>query len=82
MMKKQEMIATINEALADEFEVEASGITPDANIKETLHLDSLSLVDMVALVESIFQVKIKGADVGRILTFGSLYDFIYEQMDA
>jgi len=82
MMEKQAMIATINDALADEFEIEVSDIMPDANIKDTLHLDSLSLVDMVALIESIFQVKIKGADIGRILTFGSLYDFIYEQMDA
>ena len=81
-MEKQVLIATINDALAAEFEVEVSDITPDANIKETLHLDSLSLVDMVALIESIFQVKIKGADIGRILTFGALYDFIYEQMNV
>jgi len=82
MIEKQVMIATINEALADEFEIEVSDITPDANMKETLHLDSLSLVDMVALIESIFQVKIKGTDIGRILTFGTLYDFIYEQMNV
>ena len=81
-MEKQALIATLNEALATEFEVEVSDITSDANIKETLHLDSLGLVDMVALIESIFQVKIKGVDVGQILTFGTLYDFIYEQMDA
>ena len=50
------MIAKINETLAEEFEVEVSDITPEANIKETLELDSLSLVDMVALVESEFGV--------------------------
>ena len=43
-MEKNELIAKINETLADEFEVEVSDITPDANIKETLQLDSLSLV--------------------------------------
>jgi acyl carrier protein len=81
-MEKQELIATINEALAAEFEVEISDITPDATIKDILHLDSLSLVDLVALIESIYKVKIKGADVGKILTFESLYDFIYEQINA
>lgn len=81
-MEKQELIAAINVALADEFEVEVSDMTLDANIKETLHLDSLSLVDMAALIESVFQVKIKSSDVGRILTFGNLYDHIYEQMHA
>jgi acyl carrier protein len=81
-MEKQELIATINEALAEEFEVEISDITPDANIKETLQLDSLSLVDMVALIESVFKVKIKGTDIGKILTFDALYDFISQQIHA
>ena len=81
-MEKQELITTINEALADEFEVEVSDITLEANIKETLHLDSLALVDMVALIESIYKVKIKGTDVNRIQTFENLYDIIYEKLNA
>ena len=81
-MEKQELITTINEALADEFEVEVSDIAPEANIKETLHLDSLALVDMVALIESIYKVKIKGTDVNRIQTFENLYDIIYEKLNA
>ena len=73
------MIAKINETLAEEFEVEVSDITPDANIKETLQLDSLSLVDMVALVESEFGVKIQGAEMLKIQTFQTLYDYIAER---
>ena len=79
-MEKQELIAKINEVLADEFEVEVSNITPDANIKKTLQLDSLSLVDMVALIEDTFGVSIKGAEVANIQTFGALYDFVYDRM--
>jgi acyl carrier protein len=79
-MEKQELIAKINEALADEFEVEAGVITPEANIKKTLQLDSLSLVDMVALIEEAFGVSIKGAEVSGIQTFGALYDFVYNRM--
>jgi Acyl carrier protein len=79
-MEKQELIAKINEVLADEFEVEVSNITPDANIKKTLQLDSLSLVDMVALIEETFGVSIKGAEVANIQTFGMLYDFVYDRM--
>ena len=82
MIERQELITTINEALAGEFEVEVSNIALDANIKETLHLDSLALVDMVALIESIYKVKIKGTDVNRIQTFENLYDIIYEQINA
>ena len=78
-MEKNELIAKINETLAEEFEVEVSDITPEANIKETLELDSLSLVDMVALVESEFGVKIQGAEMLKVQTFQALYDYIAER---
>lgn len=79
-MEKQELIGKINSALADEFEIEESVITPDAPIKETLELDSLSLVDLVALIESNFGIKIEGTQVSSIKTFESLYDFVYERL--
>ena len=79
-MEKQELIAKINQVLAYEFEVEQSVITPDADIKSTLNLDSLSLVDMVALIEEEFGVKIKGTDLASVTTFGLLYDFVFERM--
>lgn len=78
-MDKEELIQQVNEVLAEEFEVELSTITPDANIKETLQLDSLSLVDMVALIESNFSVKIQNSEVGTIKTFSDLYNFIAER---
>jgi len=81
-MDKKEMIATINDALAQEFEVEVSDFSTKANIKDTLHLDSLALVDMVALIESIYKVKITGKDINRIKTFGDLYDVIFEQLNT
>ena len=79
-MEKQELIEKINSALADEFEVEESVITPEAPIKETLELDSLSLVDLVALIESHFGIKIAGSEVSNIKTFASLYDFVFDRM--
>ncbi len=79
-MERQELIGKINSALADEFEVEESVITPDAPIKETLELDSLSLVDLVALIESNFGIKIEGTQVSSIKTFEVLYDFVYERL--
>lgn len=80
-MEKQELIEKINAVLIEEFEVEAGVITPDADIKETLELDSLSLVDMVALIESEFNVKIKGSEIAQLKTFGLLYDYIYDNIE-
>lgn len=77
-MEKNELIEKINEVLAEEFEIEVADITPDANIKETLQLDSLSLVDMVALIESEFGVKIKSTELVNIQTFEALYNFVNE----
>ncbi|MDR0814365.1 MAG: phosphopantetheine-binding protein [Bacteroidales bacterium] len=79
-MNKQEIVEKINNALAEEFEIEVSKITPDGDIKETLDLDSLSLVDMVALVENVSGVEIKGTDVVSIKTFENLYKFIEERL--
>jgi len=81
-MEKLKLIEKANEVLAEEFEIEVAEITPDSNIKETLQLDSLSLVDMVALIEQTFGVKIKSQEVAGIQTFESLYDFIHERISA
>ena len=75
-MELDELIKKVNTVLAEEFEAEVSDLTPDANIKEALQLDSLSIVDMVALIESEFGVKIPGNEVGTIKTFGDLYNYL------
>ncbi|MBO4536533.1 MAG: acyl carrier protein [Bacteroidales bacterium] len=79
-MTKEEFIAKLNASLAEEFEVEESVLVPEAPIKETLELDSLSFVDLIALVESVSGVKVAGTEVAKIATFGELYDYVYERM--
>ena len=46
-MTREEIIEQVNSMLAEEFEVEESEFTPDANLKETLQLDSINLVDLI-----------------------------------
>ena len=79
-MEKQELIDKLRPAIAEEFELEEEKLALDAPIKETLDLDSLSLVDLIALVEAQTGVKLKGVEVSHILTFEALYDFIYERL--
>ena len=75
-MTEQEIIARINEVLADEFEVDIDIITPDAPLMETLELDSLDLVDVVVLIDSNFGVTLKGPDFVGIKTFDDFYNLI------
>ncbi len=81
-MNREELIAKTNEVLAEEFEVAIEDITPDADIKSTLELDSLSLVDMVALIEETFNVEIKGQDISKIKNFDALYFFILSKING
>lgn len=71
-MNKEEL----NLAIAEEFEVEVSDITPDAPIKETLDLDSLSLLDLISVVERETGIKLSGAEAVKLHTFQALYDYL------
>ncbi|MBR5716334.1 MAG: acyl carrier protein [Bacteroidales bacterium] len=75
-MTREEIIDQVKEVLAEEFEVEQDVMTDDAIIKDTLELDSLSLVDLVAVIEHTFKVKIPAADLPTVKTFAQLYDYI------
>ncbi len=81
-MTRETIIEKVNEVLAEEFEVEASTFAPDASIKETLMLDSLSLVDLVAVMQYTFKVKIPATDLPTIKTFSDLYDYIEAHLPA
>jgi acyl carrier protein len=73
---KQVIIEKINHFLVDEFEVEAEKITPDANLRETLELDSLDYIDLVVVIESNFGFKVKPEDFATISTFQNFYDYV------
>ncbi|WP_177894656.1 acyl carrier protein [uncultured Phocaeicola sp.] len=75
-MTRNEIIEKVNALLAEEFEVDAEAFTPNANVKDTLSLDSLSLVDLVALIQQNYKVKIPVTDLRTIVTFNDLYDYI------
>lgn len=81
-MDKTVIIEKINDFLIDEFEVDADTITPDANLKDTLGLDSLDYVDLVVTVESNFGVKLGEADFVGISTFQHFYDLIENKLKA
>ena len=75
-MTREEIVEKVAETLSEEFEVDQEVITPDAVIYDTLELDSLSLVDLVAVVQYTFKVKIPVADLPSVKTFNDLYDYI------
>ena len=81
-MTRQEIMEQVNTLLSDEFEVEQSEFTPDANLKETLQLDSINLVDLIALVQMTYKITIPVEDLKKIQTFNDLYDYIESHLPA
>ena len=80
-MIREEIIEQVNSLLAEEFEVEESEFAPDASLKETLQLDSINLVDLIALVQVTYKITIPVNELKQIQTFNNLYDYI-EQHQA
>ncbi|GGX25129.1 phosphopantetheine-binding protein [Aquimarina muelleri] len=81
-MDKKVIIEKINDFLIDEFEVEEDDISSEANLKETLELDSLDFVDLVVAVESNFGVKLIGEDFINVITLQNFYDLIENKIKS
>ena len=75
-MNKEVIVEKINYFLVDEFEVETEDIEPNANLKETLELDSLDFVDLVVAIEANFSVKLTGEDFLNVIMLQDFYDLI------
>ena len=80
-MDKESIVERINGFLSEEFEVEVERITPEANLRETLGLDSLDYIDLVVVIESNFGFKVKPEDFISIVTFQNFYDYVISRVD-
>ncbi|MBS1742028.1 MAG: acyl carrier protein [Bacteroidetes bacterium] len=81
-MSNEEIIEKINNFLVEEFETDPSKITPDANLKETLELDSLDYIDLVVVIESNFAFKVKPEDFVGINTFQDFYNYVIDRVNT
>jgi acyl carrier protein len=79
-MTRNDIIKQVNSLLAEEFETEESLFEPNALMKEVLELDSINLVDLVALVKFTYKIVIPAADLPKLQTFNDLYDYIEQHM--
>ena len=80
-MNTQATIEKINGFLTEEFEVGVEKITPDANLRETLELDSLDYIDLVVVIESNFGFKVRPEDFTSIVTFQDFYTYVISRVD-
>lgn len=81
-MTKEEIISKVNEFLVSEFEVDPTLIKPEANLRETLDLDSLDYVDLVVVIESNLGFKVVGEDFINIHTFEDFYNYCQTKVNS
>ena len=82
MKKNEDIIDRINGFLVEEFEVDPARITPEANVKEVLELDSLDYIDLVVVIENNFSFKVKPEDFTGIIIFQDFYDYIISRVNS
>ena len=70
--KKDEILEKISAVLADEFEIDAAKLTPDARLVEDLDLDSIDAVDLIVRLQQATGIKVKAEDFKSIRTLGDV----------
>jgi acyl carrier protein len=75
-MKREDIENKINGFLIEEFEIEGSKISPGAQLKNDLGLESLDFVDIAVIVQKEFGLTLKGEEMTAIRTLQNLYDYI------
>ena len=81
-MTQNEIAGKIIPFLVEEFEIEKELISPEANLRDTLQLDSLDYVDLVVVIESNFGFKVKQGDFQNLATFQDFYGYVQEKVNA
>jgi acyl carrier protein len=75
-MERSEIEEKVKTFLIEDLEVEEGKITPEANLKEDLGIDSLDFVDIVVIVEKTFGFKIKPEEMTGVTTLSQFCDYI------
>lgn len=57
-------------------------MSPEANLRQTLELDSLDYVDLVVVIENNFSFKVKQEDFIHINSFQDFYTYIISRVQS
>jgi acyl carrier protein len=77
-MTKDEVLALVRDHLAEELEVDGSGIGEKTRFKEDLEADSLDLYELVMELEDRYGISVSEEQAAKIKTVGDAVDFVLE----
>ncbi|MBC8487903.1 MAG: acyl carrier protein [Bacteroidetes bacterium] len=76
-MEKGKIVNIIDNFLVEELEIEEDLVSPSANLKSDLGIESLDFVDIAVIIEKEFGFKIRGEEMVDVKTLQNLYDYLY-----
>jgi acyl carrier protein len=82
MMQNEEIISKINKLLIDEIEIEEEILTPSAELKKDLGIDSLDFVDLFVIIEHNFGFKMKAEEMADVKTLQDFYYYIINRIHS
>lgn len=81
MMQQEEIIRKVNQLLVDEIEIDHSQLSPNAELKKDLGIDSLDFVDLFVIIEHHFGFKMKAEEMSDVKTLQNFYDYIFKRIN-
>ncbi len=76
-MTREEIRTAVLAALADVApEADLAALAPDAELRETLDLDSMDFLSFVQAIAAAAGVEVPDADAGRLATLAACVDYL------
>jgi len=82
MMQENDIIRKINQLLIEEIEIEENQISPDADLKKDLGIDSLDFVDLFVIIENNFGFKMKAEEMTDIKKLRDFYNYVIRRVNS
>lgn len=80
-MTRTEIDEKVRAFLIDEFEIDEDKMRNDALLKDDLGIDSLDLVDIIAIVDRGFGFRIPLEDMQNVKTLAEFCDYIERKVN-
>ena len=81
-MQNAEIIKIINQLLIEEIEIDEDQISPSADLKKDLGIDSLDFVDLFVIIENNFGFKMKAEEMSDIKKLDDFYAYVIRRVNS
>ena len=82
MQSREEIFATLRDALVELFELDAERVTLEANLYQDLEIDSIDAVDMIDHIKRQTGKKIAAEEFKAVRTVGDVVEAVYQVVNA